>query len=64
MDKTQFRRLLKQAGLTQAAAARLIGITDRQMRRYTSGDTEPPLMAILALKYVIDQERLEAGVKK
>lgn len=39
---TQFRAFLKAHGLTGAAAAELVGVKPRQIRRYTGGDTPVP----------------------
>jgi transcriptional regulator with XRE-family HTH domain len=56
----QLRKLLEKAGLTQTGAARLIGLTDRTMRRYVSGETPVPRVVICALLYVIHvQQELE-----
>lgn len=60
MDRFQFRRLLNKAGLTQVEAGRLIGVTDRTMRRYVSGETPVPRVVVYALLYVIHvQKELE-----
>lgn len=60
MDRFQFRRLLDKAGLTQVDASRLIGVTDRTMRRYVSGTTPVPRVVVCALLYVIQvQKELE-----
>jgi transcriptional regulator with XRE-family HTH domain len=60
MGRVQFRRLLGKAGLTQVEAARLIGVTDRTMRRYVSGATPVPRVVVYALLYVIHvQSELE-----
>ena len=65
MQPQQLRSLLEKAGLTQAEAARLIGVTDRTMRRYVSGATRVPRVVVCALLYVIhvqqDLEREAAG---
>jgi DNA-binding XRE family transcriptional regulator len=57
MDRFQFRRLLNRAGLTQVEAGRLIGVTDRTMRRYVSGATPVPRVVVCALLYVIHVQR-------
>ena len=60
MNRTQFRGLLDKAGLTQVEAGRLIGVTDRTMRRYVSGETRVPRVVVYALLYVIHlQKELE-----
>jgi transcriptional regulator with XRE-family HTH domain len=60
MKPHQVRALLQSAGLTQAEAGHLIDITDRQMRRYVSGETKVPRVVMLALLHVIEQRRKEA----
>jgi hypothetical protein len=52
----QLRKTLENAGLSQSKAARLIGITDRSMRRYLAGDVGIPLAVKYALQYVIEHE--------
>jgi len=59
MTPKQFRNLLKTAGLSQSEAGRLIGVTDRQMRRYAAGDAEVPLTVQYALRYVIERRKKE-----
>ena len=60
MDPVQLRKLLDKAGLTQTEAARLVGLTDRTMRRYASGETKVPRVVVCALLYVIHvQKELE-----
>jgi hypothetical protein len=56
MTKRELRRLIEGADLSQAKAARLIGLTDRSMRRYLAGDVEIPLSVEYALRYVIEHE--------
>jgi len=46
MTPTQFRHLLAKAGLNQAQAAAMLEVTDRTMRRYVSGNTPVPKMAV------------------
>jgi len=59
MHPLQFGKLLAKAGLTQVEAARLIDVTDRQMRRYVSGETKVPRVVIYALLHVIAQREKE-----
>ena len=56
----QLRKILEKAQLTQAEAGRLIGVTDRTMRRYVSGETPVPRVVVLALAHVIEQRKKEA----
>lgn len=57
MRPVEFRRLLAEAGLTQAEAAGFLDVTERQMRRYVSGETPVPRVVAYALAYVIEQRR-------
>jgi transcriptional regulator with XRE-family HTH domain len=41
--KEQIRATRKAAGLTQAAAAALVGVNDRGWRRYEAGDVKMPV---------------------
>lgn len=41
-DPTYLRQLLERAGLSQRAAARALGLTDRTMRYYASGEQAMP----------------------
>jgi len=45
--------MLEDADMTQVQAARLIGLTDRSMRRYTGGEVAIPRVVEYALRYVI-----------
>jgi hypothetical protein len=60
MNRQQLRQLIESAGLSQVEAARLIGITDRNMRRYIAGDLSIPRPIELALLFVIGQ-RMQPG---
>jgi hypothetical protein len=57
MNPNQFRALIEKAGLTQGGAGQLIGLTDRSMRRYVSGETAVPKVVIYALLYAIEQRK-------
>lgn len=58
MTGGQLQRLLDSAGLSQRGAAKELEISDRQMRRYISGDAEVPKVIEYALRWLI-QERKE-----
>jgi hypothetical protein len=69
MRPPQLKKLLDDAVLTQAAAAKLIDVDTRTMRRYVSGETPMPKVVELALLYVITRrvvspERLEEAPRK
>jgi hypothetical protein len=50
MTATQLQRMLDKAGLSQVGAARALGTSDRNMRRYASGELPIPLVFEMALK--------------
>lgn len=52
MTPRQLGTFLKSAGLTQSGAARELGISDRNMRRYVAGDLPVPRVVELALRYI------------
>jgi hypothetical protein len=51
------RHHLAEAGLSQRAAAQELGIDDRTMRRYCSGDLLVPPLVILALMQLAQRRR-------
>jgi len=59
MTPTQFRHLLAEAGLNQTQAAAVLEVTDRTLRRYVSGNSPVPKMAIWTiLRYIeLQQDR-------
>ena len=58
MTPTQFRQLLAKAELTHVQAAAVLEVTDRTLRRYTSGSTPVPKMAVWTiLRYIDLQQR-------
>jgi transcriptional regulator with XRE-family HTH domain len=52
MTGKQLQRLLDDAGLSQRGAAKAIGISERQMRRYIAGDAAVPKFIEYALRWV------------
>ncbi len=42
MTPTDFRNTLARLGLSQTGASRVLGVSDRQVRRWASGDIEVP----------------------
>jgi transcriptional regulator with XRE-family HTH domain len=56
MTAKQLRKLLDNAGLSQSEAARRLGISARNMRRYVAGDSPVPRAIELALRYLIEHE--------
>lgn len=55
MTPDQLRKLLDRAGLSQRAAARLLGIDERTMRRYASGEYPVPVVVEYAIRWVAAQ---------
>ena len=53
MTGGQLQKLLDRAGLSQRGAAKEIGISERQMRRYISGDAEIPKVVEYALLWLV-----------
>jgi len=56
MTGKQLQRLLDDAGLSQRGAAKSIGISERQMRRYIAGDAAVPKFIEYALRWLALQE--------
>ncbi len=52
MTGKQLQRLLDAAGLSQRGAAKAIGISERQMRRYIAGDATVPKFIEYALRWL------------
>ena len=52
MTATQLRERLNALRLTQTAAARMLGLTDRTLRRYCAGDSPVPKTVELALQAI------------
>jgi DNA-binding transcriptional regulator YiaG len=56
MTPAELNRLLDRLGISQVDAARIIGITDRTMRNYVSGDTNIPEPTAKLLRLVQTQK--------
>ncbi len=52
MTPLQLQKLLDRAGLSQRGAARELGINERTMRKYISGDSSVPRTVEFALQWV------------
>ena len=57
MSPKQLRRLIKSARLTVQAAADELGLTNRQLYRYLSGDAEIPRVVELAVSWIVQSRR-------
>lgn len=53
-DADRLRAMLDSAGLSQRGAAKALGINERTMRRYCSGDAAVPRVIVLALERLRD----------
>lgn len=53
MNGKQLQKLLDSAGLSQRGAAKLIAISERQMRRYVAGDAKVPTVVEYAVRWLI-----------
>lgn len=53
MTSDEYRAAIAQLGLSQGAAARLLGVDDRTSRRWATGERDVPGPAIQFLKYLI-----------
>lgn len=60
MTGGQLQKLLDRAGLSQRGAAKDIGISERQMRRYISGEAKViPRVVEYALLWLVHQKEQE-----
>jgi plasmid maintenance system antidote protein VapI len=59
----QLQRLLDRSGMSQRGAAKELGISERQMRRYCAGEAKVTRVVELALLYLTSQEnrKVEQG---
>lgn len=55
------RELIRRAGLTQCGAARELGVDERTVRYWCSGQIKPPRMAFLALERLVERVRTVDG---
>lgn len=53
MTPDEYRNVLEKLGLTQSAAARLLGVDDRTSRRWACGERDIPPPAERFLRYLI-----------
>ena len=59
MTPKQLRAALASIGLSQRAAARLLDINDRTMRKYVAGDLVIPELLVWALRGLAQREQDE-----
>jgi DNA-binding transcriptional regulator YiaG len=53
MTATQFKRIVKELGMSRAAAGRYIGVSLRRLRRITKGQSDVPESAALLLRSLV-----------
>lgn len=53
MTPDEYRETIEKLGLTQSAAARLLGVDDRTSRRWACGERDIPPPAQRFLRYLI-----------
>lgn len=53
MSPDDYRAALEKLGLSQVAAARLLGVDDRTSRRWACGERDIPPPAVRFLRYLI-----------
>jgi DNA-binding transcriptional regulator YiaG len=53
MTPDEYREVLEHLGLTQSAAARLLGVDERTSRRWACGERDVPPPAERFLRYLI-----------
>jgi DNA-binding transcriptional regulator YiaG len=57
MTPDQYRSAIEKLGLSQIAAARLLGVDARTSRRWASGERDIPSPAVRFLRYLIATRR-------
>ena len=58
MTGSQLQKMLDSVGLSQRGAAKEIGINERTMRKYVSGESKIPKTVQLALCWVVHIRKL------
>lgn len=53
MTPDQYRATIDKLGLSQVAAARLLGVDERTSRRWANGERDVPAPAVRFLQYLI-----------
>jgi hypothetical protein len=57
MTKTEYRVALRTLGLSQVAAAKVLGVADRTSRSYALGERRVPEPVALALRLLIEKRQ-------
>jgi len=58
MTGRQFKTIIKQLGMTQAGAARFLGVAERTARRYITGEMKIPVACVLLLRGMVEFDEL------
>lgn len=61
MQPLEFKRLLKQAELTQVEFANITGYSNRQMSRFVSGEHEVPAALQVLIRLFASLETIKRG---
>jgi plasmid maintenance system antidote protein VapI len=64
MTPNQLRTALARLGLSQRAAARLLGINERTMRKYIAGDLVIPELLVWALRGLAEREQEQMRLRE
>lgn len=56
MTSTQYRKALEKLGLSQMAAARVLGVNGRTSQRWASGEQDIPKLVEIALTLMIEND--------
>ena len=61
MTSKQLKHLLEMVGQTQVGMARILGISDRNMRRYVAGELPVPRVVEIAVRCLADHSGMRHG---
>jgi hypothetical protein len=64
MTKNDYRAVLEALGLSQVAAANVLGIADRTSRAYALGERPVPEPVALALRLLMEKQRKKRRVRE
>jgi hypothetical protein len=64
MTKDDYRAVLEALGLSQVAAAKVLGIADRTSRAYALGERPVPEPVALALRLLMEKQRRKRRVRE
>jgi hypothetical protein len=64
MTKDDYRAVLEALGLSQVAAAKVLGIADRTSRAYALGERPVPEPVALALRLLMEKQRKKRRVRE